>query len=81
MMTVKHRKTYTFNVEIDKNDEKYTMFRNAYDKAETAPFQYIEEIGDIIENELRPLIPFKKVNGGWNYRLNITGRDETIRLT
>ena len=80
MMTINHRKTYTLDVEITKIDEEYAMFRDAYDNADSEPFKYIEEIGDIIEKELKPLVPFKKVYS-WGYRLNVIGRNEDIKMT
>lgn len=80
MMTVKHRKTYTLEVEINKIDKEYEMLRDANDKRESEPFKYMEEIGKIIENDLRPLVPFKKVCG-WSYRIYVAGRDEVVHIT
>lgn len=76
-MMIKHRKTYTLEMEIKKNDPLYSMFREAHDKANTEPFLHIEEIGDIIERDVRPLVPFKRVYG-WSYRLYVSGRDEVV---
>ena len=68
MMMVKHRKTYTLEIEIDTYDSMYSMFREAYEKAESEPFIHTQKIFDLIERDVRPLIPFKSVHG-YSYRL------------
>lgn len=67
-MMIKHRKTYTLEVKIDKFSDEYAMFREAYDKAETEPFIHVQEIFDLIDRDVRPLVPFKKVHG-YSYSL------------
>lgn len=61
MMTVKHRKTYTLEVEINKINKEYAMLRDAIDKRESKPFKYMDEISKIIENDLRPLVPLRRL--------------------
>lgn len=79
-MTIKHRKTYTLEIEIDTFDSMYSMFREAYDKAETEPFIHTQEIFDLIDRDVRPLVPFKKVHG-YRYRLYSGNPDSGIKCT
>ena len=67
-MMVKHKKTYTLEVVIDKFSSRYDLFREACDKADTDPFLHTNEIFKIIETEIKPLVPFKRICGG-GYRL------------
>lgn len=78
MMMVKHRKTYTLEIDIDTFDSLYSMFREAYDKAKTDPFLHTQEIFDLIDRDVRPLVPFKKVHG-YSYRLYSGNPDRGIK--
>lgn len=77
-MMINHRKTYTLEIEIDTYDDQYLMFREAHDKAETEPFLHTQEIFDLIDSDVRPLVPFKKVHG-YSYRLCSANPDRGIK--
>lgn len=77
MITVKHCKTYTLELEISSRESSYEMFREAYDKHDSEPFARTEDIFEFIEREVRPLIPFKKVHSP-GFRLYSTNPDRVI---
>lgn len=68
MITINHCKTYTLDCEITKRDESYSMFNEAYENHDNDPWLHTDEIFKLIEKEIRPLVPFKKV-GSYGYRL------------
>ena len=80
MITVKHRKTYTLELEISVSDPNYAMFKEAFDKADSEPFARTQDIFDFIEHEVRPLIPFKKVNSP-GFRLYSLNSERAIGCT
>ena len=77
MITVKHRKTYTLELEISVSDPNHAMFKEAFDKADSEPFARTQDIFDFIEREVRPLVPFKKANSP-GFRLYSSNPDRAI---